>query len=112
MKSLQIGMGNGSKVDVFLAHSWYLRLRGLLGRSLASNQALHISPCGSIHTMWMSYCIDVIYLDKSNKVIKIDRQVKPWRFSSCPGARSVIELKSGQAGKIGLSIGEVIKIPR
>ena len=83
-----------SSVDV--ASSSSERRKGLLGRdSLAPREGLWIVPCESIHTFFMKFSIDIIYLDRSMRVRKVRSNVPPWRLSACPTAHSVIELASG-----------------
>lgn len=73
---------------------------GLMGRpSLPPGEGLIIRPCSSIHTHFMRFPIDVIYVNKEDVVVGIDRQLKPWRFGRFYKQVSyVIELPSGAAG--------------
>jgi len=82
------------------------RLRGLLGRpQLQVDDALWISPCNSVHCFFMSYPIDLVYLDQHQAVIKTVADLHPWRFSACLKARSVIELAAGTIAKLGIAPG-------
>jgi uncharacterized protein len=81
---------------VEVADSASKRRKGLLGRSsLASQEGLWIVPCESVHTFFMKFSIDLIYLDRNRKVKKVKSNVPPWRFSACLTAHSVIELAPG-----------------
>ncbi len=72
------------------------RRKGLLGRThLPAGEALWIVPCESVHTFFMRFSIDVVYLDRSKKVRKVRTNVPPWRISMCFLAHSVIELAAG-----------------
>ncbi len=72
------------------------RRRGLLGRSnLPAGEGLWITPCESVHTFFMRFSIDLIYLDRARKVRKVRSSVPPWRISLCFSAHSVLELPSG-----------------
>jgi uncharacterized protein len=72
------------------------RRKGLLGRkSLPFGEGLWIIPCESVHTFWMKFPIDLIYLDRNKKVKKVRSDVHPWRMSACLSAHSVLELASG-----------------
>lgn len=72
------------------------RSKGLLGRkTLASGEALWIIPCESVHTFWMQFAIDLVYLDRRHRVVKIRTDVPPWRLSACLRAHSIIELPAG-----------------
>lgn len=64
------------------AVTFFERSKGLLGRSsLDSTQCLWIQDCKSIHTFFMKFSIDVLYVDQNLKVTKIDRNIKPWSLS-------------------------------
>ena len=65
-----------------IADSLFSRLQGLLGRdSLASGEGLILKPCDSIHTFFMRFPIDVAFVDKNNRVIRLYHSLKPWRIS-------------------------------
>ena len=67
---------------VKVAKSFKDRLIGLMfAKSLGEYNGLLISPCRSIHTFFMRMSIDVIFLDKNYKIIKIIRRMKPWRVT-------------------------------
>jgi uncharacterized membrane protein (UPF0127 family) len=72
------------------------RNKGLLGRSgLAAGEGLWIVPCESVHTFFMQFPIDLIYLDRSHRILKVRPSVPPWRLSACLVAHSIIELPAG-----------------
>jgi uncharacterized protein len=72
------------------------RRKGLLGRNnLPPGDALWIVPCESVHTLFMRFSIDIVYLDRNLKVRKVRSNVPPWRLSACLSAHSVVELASG-----------------
>lgn len=86
----------GRALDVILATSVWRRFRGLLGRPpLQLGQALWLYPCQSIHTLGMSYSIDVLFLDARMQPLKTVLALRPNRFCICPGATSVLELPAG-----------------
>jgi uncharacterized protein len=67
---------------VKMADTFYLRIVGLMfSKSLQGFDCLWLKPCNSIHTFFMRYEIDVMYLDKNMKVVKIIRNIKPWRMT-------------------------------
>jgi uncharacterized protein len=71
------------------------RLVGLIGRrSLPGGVALEIPGCRSVHTFGMRFPLDLVWLDASRRVVRVDRDVPPWRVRSCRQARSVLELDS------------------
>ena len=90
------------------ARSFWSRLIGLMGRSsLGSGEALVLEPCNAIHTAFMRFAIDVLYVDRSGRVVKAVSTLKPFRVSSVVrGARAVIELPSGAIANTGTAVGD------
>ena len=83
------------------------RRTGLLKhQSLEPGEGLWISPCESVHTFFMKFAIDLVYLDKSKKVRKVRHAVPPWRLSACLTAHSVLELPAGVAAETGTQAGD------
>jgi uncharacterized membrane protein (UPF0127 family) len=79
-----------------VAASGKSRRKGLLGRTeLASGDGLWIVPCESVHTFFMQFPIDLVYLDRNNRIRKLRSEVGPWRMSACLSAHSVLELPRG-----------------
>jgi len=79
------------------------RMRGLLLLpEPAPGAGLLIDPCAAVHTLAMSYPIDVIYLDKDYKVVRRIDALRPWRLSACKAARLTLELAAGQAEALGV----------
>ncbi len=67
---------------VVIADNFSTRLKGLMGKkSLGENDGLLIKPCNSIHTFFMKFNIDVVFIDKNNRIISIYRNMLPWKFS-------------------------------
>jgi hypothetical protein len=72
------------------------RRKGLLGRSgLAAGEGLWIVPCESVHTFFMQFPIDLVYIDRGKKVKKVRSNVGPWKMSACLSAHSILELPAG-----------------
>lgn len=72
------------------------RNKGLLGRTgLPAGGGLWIVPCGSVHTFFMKFPIDLVYIDRHKRVKKVRRSVGPWRVSACLFAHSILELPAG-----------------
>jgi uncharacterized protein len=89
-----------------LAETSLARLRGLLGRSgLSSGEGLLLRPAGSVHTAFMQFTIDVVFLDRNLRVLKVVPELVPWRTAGCRGARAVLELPAGEASRRGLREG-------
>lgn len=82
--------------NVEVAKSGARRSKGLLGRKgLPPGHGMWIVPCEAIHTFFMQFAIDVIYLDRKNRIKKVANSVPPWRLSACLSAHSVLELPPG-----------------
>ncbi len=93
--------------SVRVADTTLRRLRGLLGRgSLPPDQGMLLRPAWSIHTWFMRFPIDVVFLDPEQVVVKIERDVSPFKTATCRGAREVIELASGECARRGLELGD------
>ena len=96
-----------------IADSYFLRLRGLVGRDVNELGSLWIKPCSQIHCCFMGYPIDVVYLDRDMNIVAIDRGVEPWRFRPVVRtARSVLEFAAGRADEYCLEIGQKMNVMR
>jgi uncharacterized protein len=83
------------------------RMRGLMGRRrLNPGQGMVLRPAFAIHTHFMRFPIDVVFLDSDQVVIAIERTLRPWRTASCRGAREVVELAAGECDRRGLEVGD------
>jgi len=83
------------------------RRRGLLGRDgLAPGHALLIAPCSSIHTWFMRFPIDVIFVARDGLVLKTRAAIPAWRMSAGWGAFAVVELAAGAIAKSGVKPGD------
>lgn len=93
--------------SVRVADTTLRRLRGLLGRrSLPRDQGMLLRPAFSIHTWFMQFPIDVVFLDPEQVVIKIAESVTPFKTVGCRGSREVVELAAGECGRRGLALGD------
>jgi uncharacterized protein len=94
-----------------LADSALRRLRGLLGRkSLDSGHGILIRPAPAIHTWFMRFAIDAVFLDRELSVLSVRRDLRPWRMASQRGARSVLELPAGEAERRGIEPGDRLEV--
>jgi len=83
------------------------RLGGLLVLDkLTANQALWITPCNSIHTFGMKYILDLVYVDKNNKVCGLVEHIKPWRMSLCFKASATVELIADSINHLDIRLGD------
>lgn len=84
----------------------WARSKGLLGRTgLPSGEGLLIPKTGSIHTFFMRFPMDAVYLDRGLRVRAIVPAIPPYRLSWKLGARSVLELGAGEAERAGIRVG-------
>ncbi len=74
--------------------------------SLKAGEGLWIIPCQSVHTFFMKFAIDLVYLDKRRRVRKVCHAVRPWRASACLVAHSVLELPAGSVAPTGTEVGD------
>jgi uncharacterized membrane protein (UPF0127 family) len=73
-------------------------MRGLLGRDgLAEGEGMLFTRTGSIHTFFMRFPIDAVFCDRELRVLKVVRELPPWRTASKRGAKVVVELPAGAA---------------
>ncbi len=95
-----------------MADSFLKRLVGLMGKNgLENDECLVITPCNSIHTFFMKFPIDVIFMDKDCKVVKLIRGVDPKKMvMPVSGAHSVAEFDSRNEMTYGIEEGDVLKI--
>ena len=97
-----------------VAQTHWSRLRGLLGVSegdFGNGSGLWIRPCRGVHTLAMRFPIDVVYLDRAGRVVHLEHNLQPWRFSPvCMQAASVLELPSYTLARTETALGDRIEI--
>lgn len=87
------------------------RLRGLMGRrSLPRGRGLLLEPAPSIHTCFMRFPIDALFLDAQLSVLAVRPDLAPWRLAAQRGARSVLELPAGEAHRLGIAEGDRLQL--
>lgn len=87
------------------------RMRGLLGRaSLPSGEGILLRPAGSVHTFFMRFPIDVVFLDRDDVVVGIEPELAPWRTAGRRDAKAVVELASGECKRRGIEIGDALAV--
>jgi uncharacterized protein len=93
------------------AESSAARRTGLLKHEkLEAGSGLWIVPCEAVHTFFMKFALDLIYLDRKHRVKATVRGVRPWRFSACLPAHSVIELPVGTIERSQTQKGDELEI--
>lgn len=98
--------------NVIIANNFLKRLKGLMfTRELPSNSSMYISPCDQIHTFFMNYNIDVLYVNKENTILAIDENMKPGKIGKkIKGAAAVVELRAGKIKESNIKIGQALQI--
>ena len=94
-----------------LANNFFSRLKGLLGtKGLSKDEGIILDPCKSVHTFFMHYDLDVIFIDKNNTIVGFEPYLKPNRFSSYYGkAKKAIELPAGTIDEQTIALGQKLE---
>ncbi|KDR93781.1 hypothetical protein SAMN02745945_00976 [Peptoclostridium litorale DSM 5388] len=97
-----------------MADSFFKRLRGLMGkRGLGKEECLIITPCNSIHTFFMKFPIDVIFVDGECKVVKLIRGIAPKKMvMPVKGAYFIVEFDSRNEMTCEIEEGDILKIEK
>jgi uncharacterized membrane protein (UPF0127 family) len=94
-----------------IADTFVLRLRGLLGRrALPRGEGVLLSPSSSVHTFFMRFPIDAVFLDRGLRVVGVSLNLRPWRLAGSRGARLVLELPAGECDRRGIRAGERLTV--
>ena len=98
----------GDRIDV--ADSSAKRRTGLLKHDgLKRGEGLWITPCESVHTFFMKFPIDLVYIDREKRVKKVRDTMVAWRMSACFSAHSIIELPAGVVKETGTIAGDQLE---
>ncbi|HKI24445.1 MAG TPA: DUF192 domain-containing protein [Gaiellaceae bacterium] len=111
MRELTLKRENGDVVcyRCVVAASPFSRMKGLLGRSeLRPGEGLLLRPASAIHTFFMRFPIDAVFLDRDWRVVGIAGDVAPWRTAGRKGAKAVLELPAGESARRGLRPGDLL----
>jgi uncharacterized membrane protein (UPF0127 family) len=99
--------GDSVATDVELAVTRTSRRRGLLGRDcLDASAALILEPCAAVHTAFMRFNIDVVFVNRSGYAVKIVEDLTPWRIAVATQAHAVIEMAAGALKRHDISLGD------
>lgn len=95
---------------IVVAGGFWQRFKGLmLSAPLADDAAFLIRRCSSVHTFFMRHALDLAYLDQDGQIVKLERNVPPWRVSwGGVRARHTLEMSMGGIDRLGLSVGETV----
>jgi uncharacterized membrane protein (UPF0127 family) len=90
-----------------IAKDPWTRMRGLLGRKrLDDGEGILLRPASSVHTWFMLFPIDVVFLDRDLAVLRVVPRLAPWRAAFGRGAASVLELAAGECAARGIGVGD------
>lgn len=93
------------------ADSPWLRMRGLLGRAgLDAGTGMRFEPASSLHMWFMRFPIDVIYVDRDERVVKLVSELKPWRVSAARGAKIAYEVPAGTIAETDITVGDQLTL--
>ena len=87
------------------------RIIGLMFRKHPlDSDGLLLEPCNSIHTFFMRYALDIVFLNKNNEVVKVLRNLKPWRMTWIYfRASKTLELPAGKL-PVGVKEGDILEV--
>ena len=93
-----------------VATSFASRFRGLMGVAhLPPESGLLLPGTSSVHTHFMRFPIDVVFLDSEWRIVSMVAALRPWRFAAAKAAVSVLELAGGECERLGLAEGDVLR---
>ena len=94
-----------SRVEVAVTRG--ARRKGLLGRdAIGESCALILAPCSAIHTMFMRFGIDAVFVDDDGRAVKVVRGMTPWRIAAKVTAHAVVEFAAGTLSENDVTIGD------
>ena len=96
------------QLSIIEARTFLGRFRGLIARDLKENQGLLFRNANSLHTCFMRYSLDIVFLNEDFKVTKILRNLKPWKIAIDVKSRHFLEIPSKQAYNI--AVGDIIPV--
>jgi uncharacterized protein len=101
-----ISAGSAQQLEVMVAGSMLARMRGLLGRpALRHDQGLLLRSCNLVHTFGMGYPLDLVFMRRDGRVLKVAHSIPPRRASGHLRAHCVLELAAGAAQRSGITPG-------
>jgi len=103
--------GKSTGVRVEIADSFVLRLKGWMLSKNVPDFGLLLRPCNGIHTFAMRFPIDAVFLDNDNEVLRVERNLKPWRIVPMVyHSKSALELPTGWAEKFSIGVGSSVSL--
>ncbi len=90
-----------------VADTVWRRMRGLLGRaSLPAGSGMLFRGESSIHSAFMRFEFDAVFMDRELRVVALAERIPPWRARAARGARNILELAAGEISRTGVTIGD------
>lgn len=95
-----------------IANSYFLRLKGLLGRkNLLRTEGIYFPKCNSIHMFFMQFPIDVLFLDENQLVVFMRKNIRPWQIQlPVSQAKNTLEISAGLIDEFKITIGDKLII--
>lgn len=110
---IEQGSGRVVVANLEVAVDSATRKKGLLGRDgLPDGVGLVIAPTNAVHTFFMRFPIDIVFVSRAGRVLKVRQAVPAWRMAAALGGYAVIELASGGAASAGLAVGHTVSVKR
>lgn len=112
MRITNLTRGNVVASNASLANTFWSRLRGWMGKlRVMPEEGLVIYPCKGVHTWWMFFPIDVLFVSPSGRILYIVENLRPFRFSRVlKEACLVVEMPGGAVQECGAMLGDLIEI--
>lgn len=105
--------GNTVCESAVIADNPWLRLKGLLGRdSLPAGEGILLTPSPSIHSAFMRFEFDAVFLDRELRVVRLVERLPAWKARGAKGAKSVLELAAGEIAHRGVQVGDELAVTR
>ena len=103
--------GNVVCAQTEVAAKTFQRMRGLLGRAgLDQGSGMLFKGESSIHSAFMRFDFDAVFMDRELRVVKLAPHIRPWRAVSAKKARNVLELAAGEIERLGIQVGDQLVV--
>jgi uncharacterized protein len=94
-----------------MATNIFTRVRGLLGRSsLPQGHGMFFRGESSIHSAFMRFDFDAVFMDRDMKVVGLSEHIPPWKIRAAKGSRNILELAAGEISRTGVEIGDQLAV--
>ena len=94
-----------------IADTLWRRMRGLLGRgSLPAGDGMFFKGESSIHSAFMRFEFDAVFMDRDLRVVGLAERIPPWRARAAKGTRNILELAAGEITRTGVAIGDQLAV--